>query len=93
MAEEALIEYKGIQYFNLSDIFEYMDESLFAQVAKKLLDQSADQARLAYWNLMIERRIDKVLPKMVTSNLDLSEALTKADRGFFYNSFIVDEKK
>jgi len=78
---------------NLSDIFEYMDHSLFRRTGKQLLEIAAPGCRIAYWNLMVERRLSLILPAGYNYLKDLSEALKRKDRGFFYKSFITDQVK
>ncbi|MEO9531778.1 MAG: DUF3419 family protein [Crocinitomicaceae bacterium] len=93
LLDSALSVHKNCTHFNLSDIFEYMDTELFRSVAKGILDQSAEGAKIAYWNLMIPRYISKAFPNKVNYLKDLSESLKEKDMGYFYQSFIVDQKK
>lgn len=79
--------------FNLSDIFEYMDENLFKNISEQLLSTANKGAKFAYWNMMVDRRISEILPENFDYKKDLSEELYKKDRAFFYKSFIVDEVK
>ena len=88
----ALQKHKGCTHFNLSDIFEYMDMTLFRNVASGIISKSAPGARIAYWNLMIPRRISDIFPTTVVYQEQLSKELTETDMGYFYRTFIVDEK-
>lgn len=83
---------KGFNYFNLSNIFEYMDITQFKKVAQLILDHTRSGARFAYWNLMVNRKIKDIFPEMVNHHEHLSNQLTNNDKGFFYNQFIIDEK-
>ena len=84
--------YGRFDRMNLSNIFEYMDSRLFETTAKELLGLLADGGRLAYWNLMVPRRISQVCPRQVSFLHGISNTLTNHDHGFFYNQFIVEHK-
>ncbi len=75
---------------NLSDIFEYMDDALFADTGRALAQISAPGCRLVYWNLMAPRRLSARLPEFFTYEEALSGRLTTVDRGFFYNQLLID---
>ena len=83
----------GIKFdcFNLSDIFEYMDEDLFKNISSELLSCANMGAKFCYWNMMVDRQISKIMPKYFEYKKDLSEELYLKDRAFFYKAFIVDE--
>lgn len=83
----------GIKFdcFNLSDIFEYMDENLFRDIALQLLSGANKGAVFCYWNMMVDRRISKILPENFEYKKDISDDLYCKDRAFFYKAFIVDE--
>ncbi|HXC04611.1 MAG TPA: DUF3419 domain-containing protein, partial [Bacteroidia bacterium] len=83
-------EYGTFQCMNLSNIFEYMNPALFEQTAKTLVAGTEPGGRLAYWNLMVPRRISAILPR-VKYQQGVSEQLTREDNGFFYNQFIIDQ--
>jgi S-adenosylmethionine-diacylglycerol 3-amino-3-carboxypropyl transferase len=90
-AEDALTQHSGITHMNLSNIFEYMDMETFKATAGKLVSSLAPGGRLAYWNLMVPRRVSEHIAAMQYRQ-ELSENLSEADKGFFYNRFIIDEK-
>ena len=92
-AEEAIKEYGTFHCMNLSNIFEYMDKDLFEKTAKQLVDSTEKGGRLAYWNLMVPRKISRIFPEKVEYQKELSLKLTEIDKGFFYNQFIVDKVK
>jgi len=83
----------GIKFdcFNLSDIFEYMDEELFKEISQELLSAANIGAKFCYWNMMVDRRISKILPENFEYKKELSQELYLKDRAFFYKDFIVDE--
>lgn len=91
-AQDAISRYGKFNGMNLSNIFEYMDSETFAATAKSLVDGLQPGGRLAYWNLMVARRISGLLPNEVSYQRELSHALSEKDKGFFYNQFIIDQK-
>lgn len=77
--------------FNLSDVFEYMDERLFARVYGDVLRAANPGARLVYWNMMAPRRVPPPFAGRVR-RLEEAEARGKAaDKAFFYSDFVVEE--
>ncbi|NGF57295.1 DUF3419 family protein [Parapedobacter sp. SGR-10] len=90
--ESVVDEFGHFDYMNLSNIFEYMDKLIFKQTAEKLIASLSPNGRMAYWNLMVPRRISGIFPWQMTYERDLSQTLTREDNGFFYNQFIVDQK-
>ncbi|MDH5382848.1 MAG: BtaA family protein, partial [Cyclobacteriaceae bacterium] len=91
-AEDAFRVYGKFNYMNLSDIFEYMDEETFSKTALQLVNNTLPGGKIAYWNLMVPRRISKLYSEEVEYLEDLSKRLTSVDKGFFYNAFIIDQK-
>lgn len=85
-----LLDIKGkYDFFNLSDIFEYMSEEEFNKNVDILLKLSTDNARIVYYNMQNRRYIDKdfILLK------DLSKKLTLSTKSYFYRDFLVYERK
>ena len=77
--------------FNLSDIFEYMDEPTFTAVYASVLDAAEPGARLVYWNMMVPRRAPAAHARRIET-LDAAEARGKAaDKAFFYRDFVVED--
>ena len=81
----------GFTGFNLSDIFEYMDEALCERIYGALLDAARPGARLAYWNMLAPRRVPSRLAARVRSLDDLARSLFAVDRAWFYSAFVVEE--
>lgn len=77
--------------FNLSDIFEYMSPDVFAQVYESVLEASAPNARLVYWNMMAPRRVPQHLQHRVQTLTDVENAQKSKDKAFFYSDFVVEE--
>ncbi len=74
--------------FNLSDIFEYMNEKATALLLEKIANASKPGARLAYWNMLAPRQSNSPRIKHLPTE---SEDLFHQDRAFFYSRFIVEE--
>lgn len=91
-AEQVAKAYGQFDGMNLSNIFEYMDKKLFTETAEKLLQRLKNDGRMAYWNLMVPRRISSIFPAEIHYMNTLSQALTEEDNGFFYHQFIVEQK-
>ena len=87
LAEDAFQRYDGFNKFNLSNIFEYMDLDLFKSVSQNFLENSAPSARFAYWNLMVDRKMERLENDL---QADPNYGLRMAeDCGFFYKDFNV----
>lgn len=82
---------EGFDGFNLSDIFEYLDEATSAAVYGALLDLARPGARLAYWNMLVPRTCPPTFLPRVRPLNDLSARLFRKDRAFFYSAFVVEE--
>lgn len=91
LAEDVFKQYPRFSKFNLSNIFEYMNEAVFADVAEHLVAHAEDNARFVYWNLMVERNMSQVLPEL-SSDVELTADLIEKDLGFFYLSVKNDFK-
>ncbi len=92
-AEEAVKKFGQFDYMNLSNIFEYMNNDVFATTSNDLIKSMRPGGRLAYWNLMVPRRVSNIFPDSVNYLESLSAELSAQDKGFFYNQFIVDQIK
>lgn len=77
--------------FNLSDIFEYMDEEAAAGVLESLAGAARPGARLAWWNMMVPRHVPPSLEGRLKRLPELEEACKRMDKAFFYSDFIVAE--
>lgn len=88
-AQDASETYGKFDAFNLSNIFEYMDKDTFEQTASSLKSIANPGARMAYWNLMVNREISKIDPdfERVEDNFQWKER----DQGFFYMQFVTDK--
>ncbi|NOQ73725.1 MAG: DUF3419 family protein [Crocinitomix sp.] len=93
LLDSAIDKHPDCTHFNLSDIFEYMDDDLFRSVSQDLITRSAKGAIIAYWNLMIPRYISTEFSDQVTYLKDRSVTLKAIDLGYFYANLIFDQKK
>lgn len=90
--QEAATAYRdgGFDAFNLSDIFEYLDDETAASTFGELLETARPGARMAYWNMMVPRRCDDYHPEAVEPRRERSRELHERDRAFFYARFILE---
>lgn len=89
--QHGLKEFGPFHSMNLSDIFEYMDIEHFKEIAIELTNGTVKDGKLAYWNLMVPRKISDVLPGKAQYCDTISNSLSKRDQGFFYERFIIDK--
>jgi len=87
----AIIKMQSYDAYCLSNIFEYMPQEQFEQLAKEWQPYLLPKAKIAFWNLMATRSFaeteaDKYLK--ITPN----EQLIKSDNGFFYSRFCLEER-
>ena len=81
---------RGMNAYNLSDIFEYMSPENYHQILKRIVDTAADGARLAYWNLLVARRRPDAMASQLRP-LPIAADLHQRDKAFFYDAFVVEE--
>ena len=80
-----------IDRFNLSDVFEYMSLDNYTAQLRKIAAAGAPGARLAYWNLLAERRRPEDMSGTLRSSYELADRLHQTDKAFFYGSFVLEE--
>jgi len=90
-AQDVIQKYGTFNCMNLSNIFEYMDNDTFKNTAEALIQGAAKDCTMAYWNLMVPRRIAEICPNSVAYQQDLSLTLSEKDKGFFYKQLIIDK--
>lgn len=83
----------GFDGFNLSDIFEYLDPPACAAIYDRLLAAARPGARLAYWNMLVPRRLASDGPAARPVRALAAEAaeLFARDQAFFYSAFVLEE--
>jgi S-adenosylmethionine-diacylglycerol 3-amino-3-carboxypropyl transferase len=84
---------RGFDGFNLSDIFEYLDEETSRTIYMPLLDHARGGARFAYWNMLVPRRRPEAAAGRVAALDELASELHASDRAFFYQALVVEEVK
>ena len=91
--EEFVDTYDGPQIdgWNLSDVFEYVDEAAYAALLAGIAAISSPHARLAYWNLLVPRRRPVALAPFLSAREDVAAPLRARDRVPFYGDFVVEE--
>lgn len=77
--------------YNLSDLFEYVSVDHYHRMLEQIVRVSRTGARLAYWNLLAERKRPESMADRLLPLSELSARLHDADRTFFYNAFVVEE--
>ncbi len=77
--------------FNLSDIFEYMNEDVFTDVYRSIVNASNPSARLVYWNMMVPRRMPAVFKENMKSLTEVEKKGKSMDKAFFYSDFVVEQ--
>lgn len=91
--EEATRAFGKFDAMNLSDIFEYMNTELFEQIGTELHAGLNENGKVAYWNLMVPRKLSEQLPALFEYQKENAERLTAIDRGFFYQGFYCDKAR
>jgi S-adenosylmethionine-diacylglycerol 3-amino-3-carboxypropyl transferase len=80
-----------IDRFNLSDIFEYIAAENYHQLLERLVRASRSGSRLAYWNMLADRRRPEQMAERLRPLDQLARQLYAADKAFFYSAFVVEE--
>ena len=83
-------ESEKLDFFNLSDIFEYMSEEDFLENVGKLKKISCNGARIAVWNMQNRRYLPK---KEFTLLKEESKSLFRVNQSYFYRDFSVYTKQ
>ena len=88
-AQDATVKYGQFDRFNLSNIFEYMDEEVFELTAMSIIECANPGARFAYWNLMVNREMAHVVHSLVRQ--EDQDNWSERDQGFFYMQYVLEE--
>jgi S-adenosylmethionine-diacylglycerol 3-amino-3-carboxypropyl transferase len=81
----------GIDWFNLSDIFEYVSGDRFRDLLAAVCRSARSGGRLAYWNTLVPRSRPEALADMLRPLDEVSSRLHAIDKAFFYSAFVVEE--
>lgn len=90
---ETFIQREDIEYiskYNLSDIFEYMNEDEMCKIVERMLTKSIRGTKIAYWNMLSEKRASKYIEELYYQK-EKSKELFLKDKAFFYSDFIIEE--
>ena len=82
---------KAIDRFNLSDMFEYVAPNSYHSLLQELVRVSRKHARLAYWNMLAERRRPTSMANEIKPLNAIAKQLFAQDQAFFYRDFVVEE--
>jgi len=91
--EQAAEAFGSFDAMNLSDLFEYLDDELFQSLGKRLVDQLNSSGRMAYWNLMVPRFLSKKFHTLLCDLNEEARVLKSEDIGFYYDRFILEERR
>ncbi len=91
--EEAAEAYssRGFDGYNLSDIFEYLDQDSCRAIYRTLIDRAHPGARLVFWNMLVPRQAPAELAGRMRSLDDEAAALFARDMAFFYSRLVIEE--
>lgn len=89
--ETAIKENPGASCFNLSNVFEYMDETTFLSTAEYIFNHTPKNAKFVYWNLFVGRRMSDYTG--LTLKPSIMKRLKQKDLGYFYHQVIVEYKQ
>jgi S-adenosylmethionine-diacylglycerol 3-amino-3-carboxypropyl transferase len=77
----------SLSAFNLSDVFEYLNDEEFTALLGQLLRAGRQSARLAFWTVFVPRSIPGSFRDCIMPNPLPFGVKPWHDRGFFYQSF------
>jgi len=92
LVEDVLRSENHFDYFNLSNTLENSSDQRLSKVARAVAKNSRPNARFAYWNLTLQKRLSEVNPRFFLFHEKLSVELSRKDQGFFYRKFIFEVK-
>jgi S-adenosylmethionine-diacylglycerol 3-amino-3-carboxypropyl transferase len=81
----------AIDRYNLSDVFEYMSPESYHRLLERLVRAGRPGGRLAYWNMLAERRRPEHMADRLRPLTTLARDLHAQDKAFFYSAFVVEE--
>jgi S-adenosylmethionine-diacylglycerol 3-amino-3-carboxypropyl transferase len=80
-------EDNSISKFNLSDVFEPMNQEKVVEIFNEIARVATNNARLIFWNNLVKRDVPSDLSSFFHSEDSLVEDLKKQDKIFFYDHF------
>lgn len=91
-AQQSIHTHGKFDAMNLSNIFEYQNETVFKHTANQLCQGMNKNCKSVYWNLMVERKMSSILPNLLVENKTQSAELKIIDKGFFYQNLIIESR-
>ena len=79
----------SINKYNLSDIFESLNIEETNIIFTEILRTATNNARLIFWNNLVERNIPNKLKSNFVNDIDLQKKLSSLDKVFFYEKFYI----
>lgn len=79
----------SINKYNLSDVFESMNNDETEAVFKEILRTASNNARIIFWNNLVERDVPTNLKSNFKQDIDLQNKLASLEKVFFYNRFFI----
>ncbi len=76
-----------IDWFNLSDIFEYLSEKASGAIFDEIVRTGRSGGRVAYWNMLVPRSRPERLTDQLHPLEEIAAELYARDKAFFYNAF------
>jgi S-adenosylmethionine-diacylglycerol 3-amino-3-carboxypropyl transferase len=81
---------RSVDAFNLSDVAEYMDLVTYHRLLAAIRRVAAPGARLAYWNLLANRRRPDAMNTWLEAREDEAARLHGKARAFFYRRLVLE---
>lgn len=81
----------SIHKFNLSDVFEAMNETETEMVFNEIIRVSTNNARIIFWNNLVLRDVPDNLKTNFVRDFELEKNLTPTEKVFFYERFYIYE--
>ncbi len=81
----------SIDNFNLSDVFEYLTLAHYHKLIFRIATVARQRARIAYWNLFVDRQRPGELAEHIRPLDVLADRLHRRDKTFFYKRFVLEE--
>lgn len=88
-AQDVGEKYGNFDAFNLSNIFEYMNNEVFKFTAESLKNIANNEARFSYWNLLVKREISAIDKNFSRIHDEMN--WKERDQGFFYMQFVTEK--
>ena len=80
-----------IDKFALSNVFEWMDETMYHRLLLEICRVASPGARICYRNLLVRRERPNSLASHLRSHSDEAARLLWYDRSFVYSNFVIEQ--